>query len=375
MSSRQQQLPDFNAQRARFLAAVARLAGEVICYPHPLPGPHGEALATDVAIIGRPEARNLMVVVSGTHGVEGYYGSDSQIAWLDSLTAGAMPDDMALVMVHLINPWGSAHLRRVNEDNADLNRNFIDFSQPLPHNTAYPALHDIYLCRDSNGQQRQQADARMQAQCAQIGWVGVKRIVEAGQYQFADGIFFGGTAASWSHLTLKQIIQRHLCHAQQIISFDLHTGAGAYGHPMLMAIAERSYPALDNARQLFGPWLTVLITGKNRDSETGVTATATGYLSQFMLDNLPDVRLMQLVIECGTYDGETMHSLVRDDHWLHLYGDPASAEGEAIKLALYEGFYPADSDWQALVALRTRQIFARAFNALQASVEGHSGGF
>lgn len=359
-------LPDFTAQRARFLAAVARNGGSVTHYPHPLSGPGGEALATDVAVLGRADAARVMLIISGTHGVEGYYGSDSQIAWLDALHGQTLPDDVAVVLVHLLNPWGTAHLRRVNEDNADLNRNFIDFAAGAPLNEAYPELHAIYTCRDVDGAQRAAADAQLAEQCARRGWSGVKQIVEAGQYQFADGIFFGGVQASWSHLTLKQIVADHLQQASRIISFDLHTGAGAWGHPMLLAIAERSYPALDEARRIFGEWLTVLLTGAGRDSETGVTATATGYLSQFLLDALPQTELIQLVVECGTYAGDEMHRRVRDDHWLHLYGEPNSARGRELKWQLYEGFNPQDADWQALVAFRTRQIFQRGWAALAA---------
>jgi len=357
-------LPDFCQQRARFLAAVERLDGAVTRYPHPLAGPQGEALSTEVAVIGRADAPQVMLVVSGTHGVEGYYGSDSQIAWLDALDGSSLPPHVALVMVHLINPWGTAHLRRVNEDNADLNRNFIDFSAAIAQNLAYPQLHSIYTCQDIDGPERAAADMQMAQKCADMGWSGVKRIVEAGQYQFADGIFYGGSEPSWSQRTLRQIIANHLQMARRIISFDLHTGAGAYGHPMLLAIAERPYAALEQAKQLFGAWLTVIITGDNRDSETGVTATATGYLSQFMLDQLPDTELLQLVVECGTYEGQEMHRRVRDDHWLHLYGDPLSEQGIALKKQLFEGFYPADSDWRALTALRTRQIFQRGWDAL-----------
>ena len=360
-------LPDFTAQRARFLAAVARNGGTVTRYDHPLTGPAGEALSTDVAVLGRADAPRVMLIISGTHGVEGYYGSDSQIAWLDALEGQTLPDDVAVVLVHLLNPWGTAHLRRVNEDNADLNRNFIDFAAGAPENASYRDLHAIYTCRDVNGPERAAADAMLAEQCAVRGWSGVKQIVEAGQYQFADGIFFGGSRASWSHLTLKQIIASHLQHAERIISFDLHTGAGAWGHPMLLAIAERPYPALDEARQIFGEWLTVLITGAGRDSETGVTATATGYLSQFLLDNLPETELIQLVVECGTYAGDEMHRRVRDDHWLHLYGEPASEQGRQLKWQLFEGFNPQDADWQALVAFRTRQIFQRGWAALLAA--------
>lgn len=357
--------PDFSQQRERFLQAAARLGAVVTHYTHPLSGPHGEALGTDVAVVGRADAPRIMLVISGTHGVEGYYGSDSQIDWLETLHGQTLPQDVALVLVHLINPWGTAHLRRVNEDNADLNRNFIDFSVEPPQAAAYEALHAIYTCRDLDGAERAAADAMMAEKCAAAGWGSVKRVVEAGQYQYADGIFYGGREASWSHRTLQQIIGNHLQAAQRIISFDLHTGAGAYGHPMLLAIAQRRYPALAKAQRIFGEWLTTILTGADSDSETGVTATATGYLSQFMLDNLPQTELLQLVIECGTYDGQEMHRRVRDDHWLHLYGDPQSEQGRALKQQLFEGFYPADKDWRALVALRTRQIFQRGWEALQ----------
>lgn len=358
-------LPDFRQQRDRFLAAVDKLGGAVTCYPHPLTGPQGEALSTDVAVIGRQDAPQVMLVVSGTHGVEGYYGSDSQIAWLEGLDGRTLPANVALVLVHLINPWGTAWLRRVNEDNADLNRNFIDFTRDVPVNLAYPPLHSIYTCRDLDGPARAAADAEMALNCARLGWNGVKRIVEAGQYQFADGIFYGGSEASWSQQTLRRIIGDHLHMARRIISFDLHTGAGAYGHPMLLAIAQRPYPALDEAKCLFGEWLTVIMTGASGESDTGVTATATGYLSQFMLDQLPETRLLQLVVECGTYDGRDMHRRVRDDHWLHLYGDLNSEQAGEVKRELFEGFYPADPDWRALTALRTRQIFQRGWEALQ----------
>ncbi|GEM_PF-5938762 len=72
-----------------------------------------------------------------------------------------------------------------------------------------------------------------------------------------------------------------------------------------------------------------------------------------------------------------MHRRVRDDHWLHLSDDPASAEGQRIKANLVEGFWPCDADWRALVAFRTQQIFERGWRALisQSAVKSHPRGF
>lgn len=351
-------LPHYLPQRSRFLAAAERKGAVITSYAHPLPGPQGEALYTDVALIGSPSASRLMLVVSGTHGVEGYYGSDCQIAWLEALDVNALPDESAVLLIHLLNPWGAAHLRRVNEDNVDLNRNFVDFNQPLPANPDYAQWHGIY-----HGD-RASADQQLAAALHHDGWHAVKRVVEAGQYVAADGFFFGGYQPSWSYRTMQTIIAAHLSQANTILSFDLHTGAGAWGHPMLLSIAEQRYPAHDWGKEIYAEWLTLLFTGAGRDSATGVTATATGYLSQFLLTALPATTLLPLVVECGTYAGEEMHGRVRDDHWLHLYGDPGSVAGQAIKQALVEGFWPADADWRALVAFRTQQIFQRGWRAL-----------
>ncbi|WP_249674772.1 DUF2817 domain-containing protein [Pseudomonas abieticivorans] len=355
--------PSYRTLRERFLSAASAAGASLTRYAHPLAGPFGEALSTDVAVLGNPQAKRLLVALSGTHGVEGYYGSDCQSRWLESLAGRTLPDDVAIVMVHLINPWGTAWMRRVNEDNLDLNRNYLDFTQPLPDNPAYAAVHDLYTCASLQGPKRDAADARFAALIDEHGWPGLMSIVEAGQYQFADGLFFGGVGPSWSNRTLRDIIKQHLSHAQEAMTFDLHTGAGAYGHPMLMTITQAPYPALADAQALFGPWLYTLITGANTLSDTGVAATSTGYTSQALVDALPGVRLMPFVIECGTYAGPQVHQHLRDDHWLHLYGDPLNATGARIKRGLLEQFYPADSDWQAVVWLRTRQIWERALGA------------
>jgi hypothetical protein len=356
--------PSFADQRERFLDAATRAHAAHVAYPHPLRGPRGETLSTDVAIVGDADAPKRVVMISGTHGVEGYYGSECQIALLEHIQQQALPGDTCAVLVHLVNPWGTAWLRRVNEDNVDVNRNYVDFSHALPANAAYDTLHEIYLCRDLDGPERQRADEQLAMHIRNLGDKRVHDIVEAGQYRHRNGLFFGGTEPTWTNRTVREIMRKHVAGARIAIGFDLHTGAGAYGHPMLMTIAERKMPAHDTAQALYGPWLYTILTAADATSDSGVAATATGYASQALLDQLADVHLMQLVIECGTYDGERGHKLLRDDHWLHLHGDPLDATGRKIKAALLEHFYPADADWRELTALRTRQIWRRAFDAL-----------
>jgi Protein of unknown function (DUF2817) len=355
---------DFTAQRERFLDAARAAGATVTTVEHPLRGPAGEALATDVAWLGDPGARRVLVSVSGTHGVEGYYGSTCQTAWLHEFSERDMPKGVAVLMVHLINPWGTAWVRRVNEDNVDLNRNYLDFGKPLPRNERYESIHAIFTCRDIDGPERRRADELQADRVRAMGWREYSSIVGAGQYDHADGVYYGGQQATWSNRTLRSIVEKNLKGVDTAIAFDLHTGAGPFGYPLLMAIAENRYPALDDASALYGPWLTTIVTGAGERSDTGVVATATGYTSQAMLDALPGTRLMQLVIECGTYEEVPMNKALRDDHWLHLYGDPTDETGRQIKRELLECFLPADLDWRDTVWQRTRQIWERALSRL-----------
>src|SRR5690606_11704356 len=86
----------------------------------------GNELSLDVARKGPKDARKLLVVSSGTHGVEGYFGSAVQIALLEGLLSRVnLAPHVGVLLIHAINPYGFAWSRRTNEDNVDQNRNFL----------------------------------------------------------------------------------------------------------------------------------------------------------------------------------------------------------------------------------------------------------
>eukprot|EP01032_Pedospumella_encystans_P016815 gene16815-19167_t len=88
----------------------------------PMRGAQGEELAMDVAVQGPADAAQVLMTTSAVHGIEGFCGSAIQTGLLHSLS---LPPGVAVVHVHAVNPHGFSHARRVNEDNVDLNRNFI----------------------------------------------------------------------------------------------------------------------------------------------------------------------------------------------------------------------------------------------------------
>ncbi|MHB1249994.1 MAG: DUF2817 domain-containing protein, partial [Polaromonas sp.] len=133
--------------RVKFLEAAAAAGMELRAYEHPLKGRDGETLALDVALDGAPDAERLFIISSACHGVEGYCGSGVQVhaAHDAGWRAKAREAGVAVLYIHALNPYGFSHVRRTTHENVDLNRNFQDFSQPLPVNAAYREIHPLLL--------------------------------------------------------------------------------------------------------------------------------------------------------------------------------------------------------------------------------------
>src|SRR5882757_2062052 len=180
----------YQESRNKFLDAAGP---RVKSYLHPREkGPAGEDLYLDVAWLGSPDAERVFAVGCGTHGIEGYPGSAALTHWLRSGAAKRLAPGTAVALLHAHNPWGFAHKTRVTEENVDLNRNFIDFSRPLPINRGYEDLHSVIAIRDWNEQAIAGAFAGLDAYREKVGEKAFSDAFNGGQYTRPDGIFYGG---------------------------------------------------------------------------------------------------------------------------------------------------------------------------------------
>jgi hypothetical protein len=73
---------DYAEAREGFLAAAAARGLKVESALHPREGAKGEELAMDSVLLGHADSKSLLIVGSGTHGVEGFCGSGCQRALL-----------------------------------------------------------------------------------------------------------------------------------------------------------------------------------------------------------------------------------------------------------------------------------------------------
>ena len=348
--------------RIQFLESAAAAGMALRSYEHPLKGRDGEALAMDVALDGSPNAEHLFIISSACHGVEGYCGSGVQVfAARDAeWRAKAQDAGVAVLYVHALNPHGFSYLRRTTHENVDLNRNFQDFRQPLPVNTAYAELHPLLL--PSQWPPMPDNQAAIAAYIQTHGLVRFQSAVSQGQHAFADGMFFGGQTPTWSNTTLRQVLRTFAQRARHIAWMDLHTGLGPTGLGERIFACRDEAPALARAKAWWGGDGATPITSIYDGSSA--SARLTGLMWCAVYEECPQAEYTGIAMEYGTLPILDMIAALRADHWLYLHPDAPQHQREAIERQMMDAFYVDTDAWRAQVVVQARQAMFQAVDGL-----------
>ena len=348
--------------RTQFLSCASAAGAALSAHTHPSAnGPAGAPLHIDVAAFGKAGAAKVFVIVSGTHGMEGYAGSAAQIAFIGSGRLGALPSEVLVLMIHGLNPWGFAHGSRTTENNVDLNRNFIDWRGAPPANPAYRELHPMLCPRDWTRASRERAAGEI------AGWVAehsrstfLDRMIR-GQHDFPDGIAFGGTGPEWSNVTLKEIVRSWCRSAKRVAVIDWHTGLGALGEPFYLCF-NRPGSALE--RRCLDWWGQEASTGFSEGQER---PAYTGLVYQGIESLLsPQAEVAGGVVEFGTRPVDDMIDALRIDRWLRFAAPGAVADHtrEALVADLMERYCPAAEAWRSSVIGHADRLHRRTLDGL-----------
>jgi hypothetical protein len=315
--------------------------------------------------LGPDDARALLIVSSGMHGVEGYCGSGCQQALMhdDDLLARLARGSTALLLVHAINPYGFSHLRRTNEENLDVNRNFLDFTHPLPANDDYAQLHPLLL--PAQWPPSAENEAAIRTFVARYGEARFRDAVSSGQHSHADGMFYTGRAPAWSNLTLRDILREHGAGQERMGWIDIHTGLGPVGHgdKIFAALDERfknlhDPMALKRARAVWGADVVSIF-----DLPATARYAAGGGIACLPRE-CPWATTTTIGLEFGTRNREAMQTALRGEHWLHNHPEAPPQQREVIKKSLLDCFCVDSPEWRGRVVAQTRVMVLQALAGL-----------
>ncbi|MEM8986774.1 MAG: DUF2817 domain-containing protein [Pseudomonadota bacterium] len=319
-------------------------------------GPDGESLVCDIAYIGEPSAENLLIVSSGCHGAEAGCGSGVMTGWISEGGAQRLPSNTAVLLLHTLNPWGFAYMARTTEENVDLNRNFIDFPNETPENQDYARLHSSFLPGDWTSNSiasifRDMADYRQQ-----YGEDAYLSAMRAGQYQFADGIGYGGARPSWSRNMFEHVVKLAGARRRRVAFVDIHTGVGDYAEPVFICFHPPGGAAYSRAAK----WWGFKDSGRGAGRPEG-RAAYNGTIFEAFPKLLPDVETTVTCLEFGTLPMEDVQLGIIADNWLRR--TPAAGEAGLLsaRKLVRDAFYPDDSEWRS-------KVFPQAVSILEQTI-------
>lgn len=333
----------YREARDKFLAAASARGLAVRSHAHPLRGRDGEALAMDVARDGALDAPAVLVLSSACHGVEGYCGSGAQVALLgdEALHAQAQAGGVALLYVHGLNPYGFSWWRRTTHENVDLNRNFHDFSKPLPRNTAYDEI--AHLVVPNTWPPDATTLAAIEHYVATRGMKALQAAVTSGQYDHPQGLFYGGREPAWSHRTICQVLRDHARQCRRLGWIDFHTGLGPNGHGERIFACRDDAAALARAKAWWGPQVTSIYDGSS------TSALLTGMMWMAAYDECAQAEYTGIALEYGTVPtGEVLDAL-RADQWLEGHPEASAEQRDAIKRRIRDAFYTDTEAWKKAI--------------------------
>ncbi len=323
-------------------------------YTHSDTGPDNETLGSDMLWLGPRQASRVLVLISGTHGVEGFVGSAIQQLVLSLFNSRdlTLPDDFALLFIHALNPWGFAWCRRCDEQGIDLNRNFVDFSTSLPANPDFARIRPWLY--EENKEKRQQGLAACQQSMGQTAY---EVALSGGQYVDSAAPFFGGTQPAHGRQVIERLMSEFELADRDLLVLDLHSGLGPWAYAELICDHPLESDGESVARRMYGAAVALPARGSS------FSVPKLGLLD-YAWHGMMNPRSCFLTLEFGSYGTGPLFDCLIDEHLAWQQGPPANWQQSSVRAQLVEHFCPADADWRNAVLFRSLQLVKQGIKGL-----------
>ena len=296
---------------------------------------------------------NLIVLTTGVHGMEGYIGATMLDVFFQDVYPTLDPADTGVLVVANVNPYGMKYFRRYNENNVDLNRNFIlDWdSFDLASNTEYPKV-DTFLGptgKIGNGLWHEVGFYLSLAKTAVTeGADTVSDALLTGQYEYPQGVYYGGNGDEVSTVYLKDVFNQCLdSDYENIVHIDIHSG---YGPRYNMVIFNSVYETMNEkeSQEAFGYDYVIAYDSESFYATTGDT---TDFFYRLAEQKQAEAELYSTCFEFGTIGDEFFDTILSlkytiDENRNHWYPTDNKLTEQIIHENYMELYYPTETAWR-----------------------------
>ena len=299
------------------------------------------------------ENKNLIVLTTGVHGMEGYIGSVMLDVFFEEIYPTLNTETTGILIVANVNPYGMKYMRRYNENNVDLNRNFIfDWDNfDKTSNKDYPEVKEFLQPEGKIGNALWHEAGFYLSLAKEAITKGTDKVSDAlltGQYEYANGVYYGGNGDEKSTAYLKGVFNDCLDgEYENIVHIDIHSG---YGPRYNMVIFNSGYETMTEAetKKAFGYDYVI-----SHDSESfyATTGDTTDYFYRLAESKETDKELFSTCFEFGTIGDGFIDSILSlkytvDENRQHWYPTDNEISSEVVKENYNELFYPTETEWR-----------------------------
>lgn len=301
----------------------------------------------------KEDRTNLIVLTTGVHGMEGYIGSVMLDVFFEEIYTTLDRENTGVLVVSNVNPYGMKYYRRYNENNVDLNRNFIldwqTFDQAT--NKDYPKVVDFLGPTGKMGNALWQEAGFWLKLAKEAVFTGADTISDAllgGQYEYPQGVYYGGWGDEASTVYLKDVFDRCLDGSyENIVHIDIHSG---YGPRYNMVIFNSVYETLNEAQsqEAFGYDHVIAYDSESFYATTGDT---TDFFYRLAEQKQTDKTLYSTCFEFGTIGDsflDTIFSLkyTVEENRQHWYPTTNAITEQVVREHYFELYYPTETQWR-----------------------------
>ena len=299
------------------------------------------------------DKENLIVLTTGVHGMEGYIGSVMLDVFFEEIYPSLDTEDTGILIIANVNPYGMKYMRRYNENNVDLNRNFIlDWDNfDLSSNKDYPEVKEFLQPEGKIGNAFWHEVGFYLSLAKEALTKGADKVSDAlltGQYEYDKGVYYGGNGDEVSTTYLKGVFDDCLeGEYENIVHIDIHSG---YGPRYNMVIFNSVYETMTEAetKKAFGYDYVI-----SHDSESfyATTGDTTDFFYRLAEKKNTDKELFSTCFEFGTIGDSFMDSILSlkytvDENRQHWYPSENETTKEVVRENYYELFYPTEKEWR-----------------------------
>lgn len=354
----------YNACRSRFIhdaqEAAKRYPGTVISS---IPVASSATSNISVDYVYLPALRQhtyLVVLTSGVHGAEGFAGSAAQHLFFSEYLNRIDRTTTGVLIIHGINPFGMKMFRRFTENNIDINRNCpVTPDVYQTKNSGYEKLHSFFGPEkpvDLSSLDARAFSLRLLKNLFAAGRSNFSQAMAGGQYQYPEGIFYGGQNPESQVEKLKPIISAIVKEYTLIIGLDLHTGVGKRGYMHLMPdLPKDTYTK---------PALQKLYQGHPLDwPDSDDFYPVTGGFTDWLTVMSSPAKCLPLTVEFGTLDSQTLKGGIKTvwnmvfQNQGRRFGYANPGDASIVTASYHEMFFPSSPAWRSEVIAQSRILF------------------